>query len=132
MNLNLKEILLENAPLKAVSCILGCALWSLLGQMYTVHRSFTVPLCFYALKDDMTLTAPETIKIIVAGKRTTLSYLKLENIVAHVDARSFEEGKNRVSLTEEELFLPSSIKLVDYCPSNIVVTAVKQEPLLTL
>lgn len=112
-----------NAPLKIISFILAYSFWSLLNQMHPTLLTVTVPLCFYGEQKATTkITAPETVKITLSGKRDDLANLDLTSLAAHVDATTLASGPNNLVLTREHLFVPPSCNLVHYKPSNILIS----------
>ena len=65
-----------------------------------------------------TLSAPDTIRIQIRGKRTDLRMIAHENLAVHIDASTLADGRNSLAVTNETLLLPDSIKLVHYAPTN--------------
>jgi hypothetical protein len=120
-----------NAPLKIISLMLAYSFWTLLNQMHPTLLTVTVPLCFYGEQKATTkISAPETLKLTLSGKRTDLANLDLTTLAAHVDATTLVAGPNNLTLTREHLFVPPSCNLVHYKPSNIVIS-VHEETITT-
>ena len=117
----LKKILYSNAPLKAIALILGYSFWYILGHGHTVTVWLDVPLSFYAIPSHLTLHAPDTIAINLTGKRTDLYNLDQNQLAIHIDSHELLSGYNNLAITAETLFLPDTIKLVHYKPSNILI-----------
>jgi hypothetical protein len=112
-----------NAPLKIISFMLAYSFWALLNQMHPTMLNVTVPLCFYGeQKKGTVITAPETLKVTLSGKRNDLTNLDLTALAAHVDATTLASGPNKLILTREHLFVPPSCNLVHYKPSNILIS----------
>lgn len=78
----------------------------------------TVPVCFYNIPSYAKLTAPDTIRVQIRGKRTDLRMLAHENLALHIDVSKLSQGRNFLAVTNETLLLPDSIKLVHYAPIN--------------
>ena len=117
----LKKILCHNAPLKAVAFILGYSFWYILGHGHTINIWLKVPLSFYEIPEHFTLHAPDAVAINLAGKRSDLYNLDKNRLAVHINAHKLSPGYNNLSITAETLFLPDTIKLVDYKPSNILI-----------
>ncbi|HEB41563.1 MAG TPA: hypothetical protein ENI08_00915 [Candidatus Dependentiae bacterium] len=117
----LKKTLYSNAPLKAIALILGYSFWYILSHGHTTAIWLDVPLSFYAIPPHLILHAPDTVAINLAGKRTDLYNLDKNQLAVHVDAHELFPGYNNLSITAETLFLPDTIKLVHYKPSNILI-----------
>jgi len=117
----LKKILYSNAPLKAIALMLGYSFWYILSHGHTATVWLDVPLSFYATPSHLSLHAPDTIAVNLAGKRTDLYNLDKNQLAVHIDAHKLSPGHNNLSITAETLFLPETIKLVHYKPSNILI-----------
>lgn len=116
-----KKNVWRNAPLKLISLLLGYTFWYIFGNSHTSTAWITIPLCFYNVPEAQTIRAPETISVKVAGKRSDLRSLDPEQLAIHINAEKLKLGRNLISITDEALFLPESIKLVHYNPSNPTV-----------
>lgn len=125
----LKNLITSNAPLKIVSCILGYTFWFIFGHAQTIKTELTVPLCFYGASQNVSIQAPETVRIELSGKRTIMQSIELENIAVHINAQELAAGSNPIAITQESLFLPDSIKLIHYSPAQIVVTVQHNQPI---
>ncbi len=116
-----KKTAWRNAPLKVISLLLGYTFWYIFGSSHTANAWITVPLCFYNVSEKTIIKAPETISLKVAGKRVDLRSLDPQQLAIHVNASKLSPGRNLLTLTDDTLFLPASIKLVHYNPSNPTV-----------
>ena len=85
----------------------------------------SVPLCF-AASDEYNITAPEKITVTLKGRRADLYTLDTTTLAAHINAEKLSCGKHGIILKENHLFLPYSIALAQYTPSNIVITVTKK------
>lgn len=111
----------RNIPLKLVSLLLGYTFWYIFGNFHIATTWITLPLCFYNVSEHHKVKAPESVSVKVSGKRSDLRSLDIENLAIHVNASRLKEGKNILRITPETIFLPESIKVVHYTPSNPTV-----------
>ncbi len=116
----------RNVPLKVISLLLGYTFWYIFGNSHTTTAWITIPLCFYNVQKENSVKAPEMLSLKIAGKRTVLRSLDARDLAIHVDAARLQEGKNLLTITPETIFLPESIKLVHYSPSNPTVELIKK------
>ena len=114
-----KKIVWHNAPLKVISFILGYTFWYIFSNAHMTTSWITIPLYFYNIPSHKKIIAPENLLVKVAGKRSELRCLDIKNFAAHIDAQKFLDGPNRITISDENLFLPENIKLIHYCPSNL-------------
>jgi hypothetical protein len=114
--LPLKTIFLHNALLKTMSIIIGYSLWSIATHNQTIEKTFIIPLCF---SSNQIIDAPETISVTLACKRKDMYTLATDSLAAHITIDKLLPGKYGILLTERQLFLPGTIKLVRYSPSNL-------------
>lgn len=111
---------------KITAFICGYSLWHLLAATFPIKREITVPLSFYNTNQQYSITAPETITIMVQAKRSELNNLDLDNISAHIDETDLHIGDNFLFITHETLLLPNSIQVIDYPCTQIRVTMNKE------
>lgn len=117
----LKHLLMSNAPLKVISFILGYASWYLLGT-YHIYTTWKItPLSFYDIPSEWTISAPETVTVLLSGTRSHLRNLDRQTLAIHINGKKLKKGAQPISLSSHELFLPPSIKLVHYIPTTILV-----------
>jgi hypothetical protein len=112
---------LNSIPLKLISIILGYTFWYIFGHSHTITTWITVPLTFYNVPQYNTVKAPEYVSLKISGKRADISALDITELAIHINAQKLQEGPNLLPITSESLFLPPSIKLVHYSPSNPMV-----------
>lgn len=120
----IKKIITTKYILKIASFILGFSFWYILSQSRPIEISYTVPLTFYG-KNCEKLEADETITLRLKGYKSDFYSLDLKELAAHINSDQFIEGKNYITIHENNLFLPQSIKLLDCTPSNVVVIVKK-------
>lgn len=112
---------LKNAPLKIVSLMLGYGFWHLFGSTHLITSWHTIPLTFYNTTNSFSIDAPETVYVQLKGTRTHISYLDEKNLAIHIDGNTLNIGNNCLDITNHDLLLPASIKMIDYRPTNIIV-----------
>ncbi len=115
----LKNLFLNNITLKTISLIIGYGIWSLLGQNCVLYKQIEIPICFYNTQNHIIACHPEHITISIAGKRKDLK--NCHDLGLHINAHQFTSGTHYIMPTDEQLFLPSSIKLVSYKPHKIMI-----------
>lgn len=116
----LKKLIGSSSIIKITSVIIGFCFWFILSDFRPIEIAYTVPISFYN-DEQYTIEAPETITVQLKGYKTDLYAADLTSLTAMIDLKQLHEGTNHIILTEENLFLPSEIKLVHYSPLNIVV-----------
>jgi hypothetical protein len=119
-----KKQIWRNTSLKVISLLLGYTFWYIFGNSHSTTVWITVPLCFYNIPIATTIKGPDTISVKLCGKRSELCALESDQLAVHIDAQQFVQGKNRISLSEQSIFLPASIKLVHYNPSHPTIEVV--------
>ena len=120
--LPLKKLFLSNAPLKIISLFLGYSFWHIASINNPVTVSLSIPLCFNHVPDFCTIQAPENILVTLQAKRSDLYALEKSSLAAHVTINKPLPGKYGIILNENHLFLPHTILLLQYKPSNLSFT----------
>lgn len=113
-----KKTMWRNTSLKFTAFLLGYTFWYVFGQSHTSTAWITLPLCFYNVPKQTMIKGPETMALKIIGKRSDLRLLDIDTLAIHINAEELTHGKNLVTITEKSIFLPESIKLVDYSLSN--------------
>lgn len=119
---HLKKLFLTNAPLVIISLFLGYSFWYIASYDQTVMLQINVPLCFAGTTDNYAIDAPEKIDITLKGKRTDIYALDKEALAAHINTHKLLPGKHGIIITEQHLFLPKNITLIQYKPANLTIT----------
>lgn len=114
--------LTSNLTLKILSLIMGYTFWFVWSQTQLTYCCLTVPLCVYNLAENAQIEAPETVDVQLAGKLRDIYHLNLDAVAVHVDGATLQEGSNPYTLTSEQLFVPDTITMVHYAPSNVVIS----------
>lgn len=116
MHISIKNILTSNPILKIVSLMLGFFLWHILSTNKQITQRVTVPICVENKVDAVDITTPNEVVVTLAGPRAYMRTMDYENIALHLDAHELHEGNNFIAITAEKLFLPPSVKLINYDP----------------
>lgn len=117
----LKKIFLSNAQIKIISLLLGYSFWYIFSQAHIARIWVEVPICFYQLPQNFQVEAPEKIRIQLSGKRSDLYTIDMETLAFHIYMQEKTKGTHVLKLSEQQLFLPNSIKMVRCYPANIAV-----------
>ncbi|MBI2352644.1 hypothetical protein HYV11_00180 [Candidatus Dependentiae bacterium] len=125
----LKAILLKTNVIRITSCIIGYSLWSFLASYQTIIIEKEIPLCFYQIDKATSVTAPETIKVSLSGKRKDIYLLQPDHIAIHINATDYQEGKHLLHLQREHFFLPDQIHLYRINQPSISIEIIKNKKL---
>lgn len=121
MRLNLRKHLLNNGTLKISSCVIGLMTWSILNETYRSHLTLTVPVCFYNVSQQYTISAPEQAYITISGTPAQVRNLDQKSIAVHIDAQKLVPGTNVIDMTSKNLLLPPQLSLVKYKPIQLTL-----------
>lgn len=121
MKFDLKNNLKNNATLKIVSLIIGYGLWNILSASHMHTESLEVPVCFYHESDAQVIEAPATITLELQGKKNILRSINKKNFAIHIDAAQLHHGPNPLIIDRSTLFLPETINVVHYSPTNTII-----------
>ena len=120
-----KSLFTHQAILKINACIIAYFLWAFLGECYMITQWVNVPICFYNIPANCTLTStPATIQVCLQAKRTALR--KCTDLAFHINADSLSGKATTILPQEEELFLPRTIKMVQYKPYTVKIDIKKE------
>ncbi len=107
--------------LKATSLVIGFLLWSTINHLFTYSTWVTVPVCFYNSTDKL-IQAPESVAVELTGKRAHLRHIDKEALAVHLDASLLSPGTHKLSLSSEQLLLPSTISITTVIPHHLIIT----------
>lgn len=124
-----KNNLVRNIPHKIFALVIGYHLWLMVSSLVPAHRWLEVPLCFYATPQDITIQAPETIRLALAGSRTDLYHLDTKILAVHIDSHALTPGSHTLTLSQEQLLLPRTVHVAHWSPSNMEIIAYTKDPL---
>ena len=85
-----KNLLAANVVLKVLSLIGGFSVWVILGQMMVTSVWFSIPVSFYNI-ELISIVAPETILVHLAGKRMDLRALDTQQLALHLDGNQLKQ-----------------------------------------
>jgi len=94
-----------------------------LAPFHTANVWLTVPLCFYGTEKN--ISAPNSIRVHITGKRQHLALIDTQSLAIHLNTDSLHPGPNALSLKNSNLFLPNTINVLHWSPSNVVVTVLE-------
>lgn len=126
MNMSLQKTVLNNLTVKIIAAILAYGLWFLLNQSRTISIDLEVPLCFYNGAPSDSISAPEIISLTLSGKSSELRTIDLAALACHIDIDDLHGGENPLVVSNKTLFLPESINLIHYYPSNGCIVVHKE------
>ncbi|HBY05683.1 TPA: hypothetical protein DEG75_01910 [Candidatus Dependentiae bacterium] len=116
---------------------MGTTFWVLVNTFHDATITVEVPICFYNT-DTTTISAPEKVRITLSGRRADLKALNFTQLAAHIDASTLKKSNTSIPsisstpsiptiLSEKHLLLPRSIKLVNYYPTNLILSVQHKE-----
>ncbi|MCL5436915.1 MAG: hypothetical protein M1549_03520 [Candidatus Dependentiae bacterium] len=116
MQPSLRKALTSNYIHKLGSLFIGIALWGIVSSQHEERLTITVPLCFYTTQTNACIPsqAPGKIAVTLRGRRAILRQLDLASLAAHVDATKLGASGIIPRITERNLLLPKTIKVVEY------------------
>jgi len=123
----LKKIFLNNAQIKIISLILGYSFWHIVSQSHTSNIWLEAPICFYQAPKNIDIEAPEKIKIQLSGKRADLYTINTETLAFHINMQDTQAGNQVIRISENQLLLPESIKMVRCYPANIAISVTERK-----
>ncbi len=115
--------LLNNLPSKALFLFLVCLLWIFVIGIRQGEVSFNVPIEYYSVPQNLTITGtpPKGINARFKGSQKLLSSIEPEQFRVHVDLSNTHAGINQVSLTERDIVVPSGISVAGFSPRKITL-----------
>lgn len=122
--------ILDNAPLKIISFIIGYSLWHMMSSGRSAQCTLDVPLCFHSTPPTTVITAPEKVTVTIQAPRLSLAAIDMNKLAVHVDASILKPGGQLLEITPEKLFLPERVSVVYYEPLNLTIQVASQTPLL--
>lgn len=122
----LYTIIASKKFLKCFSLFLGCCVWYFFGNLHHRIITISVPLYFYGIDTKHSIDAPSDVTISIEGPRNTFLSLDTNSLALHVDGTTLKEGKQPLNIfSQAQLFVPSTIKLIDSNPHTVIVTLSK-------
>lgn len=124
------NLLLSRPFIKINACLIGYGMWLVISQHQIITDTINVPVCFYKIPENVTITAPETVRITIKAPKNMIYHYAYEQPAIHLDISSYHLGIHDIRLEKENLFLPDGINLINLTPSLIQVQLQKAEVLL--
>ena len=113
----IKSIFQTKLLLKAIAILYAYFLWLLISQSFFTSKQINIPVILYDIPEQFDVDSPQSIDIIVKGRRFDMRNFIVQNPSLHIDAKSLVPGNQRHVISEEHILLPEEIKLIDYNPS---------------
>lgn len=112
---------MKNIVHKAIAVFFGACLWFVVSQQRYDTLTLQVPLCFYPCNSGSTIQSPENITVTLSGTRSALKQLEHQQLAAHIDISTLDPKKTWITIEARHLFLPATIKMVNFKPSPLPV-----------
>lgn len=108
------------------SLIVALVFWStvILGQMEIREKAFTVPIEYIGIPKHLALAGdqPTEIKLHLTGPKSNLDDITPANLSTRIDLSEALAGRQVLVVSEKNVFLPRSVKLVGASPPSIAVS----------
>ncbi len=116
----LKKIF-EDLPRKALFLVLVCLLWVFFIGIRQGEMSFNVPIEYYSIPSDLTISGdpPREINVRLKGSKRLLSLVRPDQIRVQVDLSNTRPGTNQIFLSEKNMTTPSGITVTNFYPRQI-------------
>jgi len=119
--MKMNAILLSKPMLKVHALVLGFFVWFIISQNHIVSITKTVPLGFYNQPKNTQVYAPETVTITSFGPKGHINQLFHSEYAVHMNLQSYRPGSHEIELSQEDLFLPTTVKLLQLKPSMVQI-----------
>jgi hypothetical protein len=126
VKLSLKNLFLNNVQIKVFSLVFGYLAWSIISHSHADDAWVQIPVCFSNSETAMKITAPEMVRVNLAGKRSDLRSLDTNATAVHIDTRDLRDGEQSIELSEQHVLTPDSIQVVGWAPTHINVIVKKE------
>ena len=108
------------------SLIVALVFWStvILGQMEIREKAFTVPIEYIGIPTHLALAGdqPTEIKLHLTGPKSNLDDITPANLSTRIDLSEALAGRQVLVVSEKNVLLPRSVKLVGASPPSIAVS----------
>lgn len=117
------QLLVQNWHLKLLSLVFALLLWLFVTGEQTAEVGYSVPLELKNLPTGLIVAneVPSLINLRISGPRTLLTNLQPSALSMAVDLRDLEAGLTTFKRLEENLNIPSALKVVRLSPSYVEV-----------
>ncbi len=109
-----------NLNLKIISLLIGFSIWYMFIHLIPAQYSYNIPICFDDEIDAQCST--DSITITLLSSKWNFYTLDKNNLAVHINKNDISDKKNIIHVRAEKLLLPVSFKLIDCCPSTIIIT----------
>jgi len=110
-------------PEMAISLALALVFYStvVISKMEIREKSVTVPIEYISAPEDLTLAGdnPTEIKLHLTGPKSDLDEVRPSQLNVKIDLSKAKAGRQVVVVSEENIQLPRSVKLVNATPSSL-------------
>jgi hypothetical protein len=108
------------------SLIVALVFWSsvILGQIEIREKAFTVPIEYIGIPNHLALAAdkPTEVKLHLTGPKSNLDAISPANLSTRIDLSKALTGRQVFVVSQENVLLPKSVRLVGASPPNITVS----------
>jgi diadenylate cyclase len=114
-------VIFENLPSKVLFLLLVTLLWVFVIGLRQGEMSFDLPIEYYSIPNHLTLSveSPKEISVRLRGSQRLLSSLNADRLRVQVDLSNAHPGMNQVSLSEDNITVPSGIRVINFNPQKI-------------
>lgn len=117
MQPSLRKALTSNYVHKVCSFIIGVGIWGIVSSLHEDTLTLEIPLCFYSTQQQTVSQLPQgpaKIMVTLQGRRSHLRQLDKNQLAAHVNITKVGPSGIIPQITDKNLLLPKSIKVVEY------------------
>lgn len=116
MQPSLRKALTSNCVHKISSLFIGIAIWGIVSSMHEDTITLEVPLCFYTTQQAEVPVpqAPGRLSVTLRGKRSVLRQINRSALAAHVNVAKVGPSGVIPRITDKNLLLPKTVKVVEY------------------
>ncbi|WP_316347098.1 CdaR family protein [Desulfuromonas acetoxidans] len=117
------QLITRNWHLKLLSLIFATLLWLFVTGEQRAEVGYSVPLELKNVPADLIVAneVPSLVNLRISGPRTLLSNLESSSLSLSVDLRGLEPGLTTFKRLDENLNIPSALKVVRLSPSYVEV-----------
>ena len=116
-----KKIFQSKLLLSAIAIIYAYFLWLMISQSFMDSIHINVPIIFYDIPAKNEIKTQENIDVHVKGQRFDLRHLVKQNVSVSISAKNLTLGENPFTISQEHIFLPDEVKLIDYNPAQLTI-----------
>ena len=123
MNINqlIKNLFQTNILIKIIAILYAYFLWLMVSQTLYTTMQIQMPILLSDTPNNIKIKNKKEITVILGGKRKDLLSFLSQKPCISINIIPNDYDKDSYSITEQEIFLPEEIKLIDYNPSKIPI-----------